>query len=55
MPVFLPSFKHLELTKKSSLLKICKDDNNLNKYLPDKENLSEISRDFLLAVRLFLN
>lgn len=50
-PVFLPNYKTHDYTKKSNLLKICREDNFLKTYLPDKDNLSEISRDFLLAVR----
>ena len=54
-PVFLPPYKYLDITKKPNLLKICKDDNILNKYLPDKDQLTGINREFLLVVIFFYN
>ena len=50
--IYLPSFKLLDFTKKESLLLMCRNDDLLASYLPDKDDLGEISRDFLLTVRI---
>lgn len=51
-PIFLPSFKVLEETKKPNLLQLCREDPILKRYIPDKTDLSELDRNFLLMVRL---
>lgn len=48
-------FKSLEITKKPKLIEICKNDSILNLYIPDKEELGSINRDFLLTVFFFIN
>lgn len=52
-PVYLPSYKALDLSKKEKLIEICKADNVIKMYLPDKNDISCISRDFLLSVRYY--
>lgn len=49
----MPAYKSLELTKKNKLLEIIKNDELLNFYIPDKQELSNINREFLLSVILF--
>ena len=51
-PVYLPEFKINEETKKNSLLNYCLNDSVMKDYLPDKEKLTEISRNFLLMVSI---
>lgn len=52
--IYLPPFKLLDITKKESLLDICRNDVSLNRFLPDKDDLKEISRDFLLTVSNYI-
>ena len=51
-PVYLPEYKINEETKKTSLLNYCINDSVMKDYLPDKDKLTEISRSFLLMVRI---
>lgn len=52
--VYLPEFRICDETKKERLITICKNDFELNKYLPDKDILDELSRDFLLMVSILI-
>lgn len=53
-PVSLPTYTLIEELQKSSLLDTCRNHQVIKEYLPDKENLSEITRDYLLMVSCYL-
>ena len=55
MPVSLPNYHMTSDLGKEELLKICLNDPNLKKYIPDSGYLEEIKRDFLLMVIYRLN
>lgn len=50
--IYLPHYKVLKDAHKGNLLKYCLEKQSLKDYIPDKEKYSEITREFLLTVRI---
>ncbi len=53
-PVWLPHFKMCEELTKAYIVTKCRTDKDINFYIPDKDNINELSRDFLLMVSFIL-
>lgn len=52
--VKIPNYSCVPCIQKTYLLEYCKSKKELLEYLPDTTNLINISRDFLLKVRILI-